>query len=349
LNSKTYSMRILVFGAGAIGTFIGGNLAIYGNKVVFIEQPDVASELQGRGLRIEEGQNKLHISNVAIAGSLAEGLAKGPFDVAIFALKGYDTQGAISGINPFLNLLPPFFCLQNGVENELALAKVLGAERVIPGTLTSSVARNSAGDIIVEKRRGVGVAAGFPLSDILVTMFNNAKLNARIYPRGQDMKWSKMMVNLLGNSTAAILDMPPDQIFANPHLFRLEVAQLQEAMQVMNVQGIRAVNLPGVPVSLLVKGVRILPQVLYRPLLIWSVSGGRGGKMPSFHIDLHSGRGFSEVDYLNGAVVRFGERFNVPTPVNRFLNDTLMGLTSGVIPFNVYTHNPGKLLAALNR
>jgi 2-dehydropantoate 2-reductase len=54
--------------------------------------------------------------------------------------------------------------------------------------------------------------------------------------------------------------------------------------------------------------------------------------MPSFHIDLHSGRGLSEVDYLNGAVVRFGERHQVQAPVNYFLNETLLALTSGALP-----------------
>ena len=66
--------------------------------------------------------------------------------------------------------------------------------------------------------------------------------------------------------------------------------------------------------------------------------------MPSFHIDLHSGRGHSEVDYLNGAVVRFGEKFGVPTPVNQLLNETLLQLTRGEIPLETYSHQPKKLL-----
>ncbi|RLD06571.1 MAG: 2-dehydropantoate 2-reductase, partial [Chloroflexota bacterium] len=60
--------------------------------------------------------------------------------------------------------------------------------------------------------------------------------------------------------------------------------------------------------------------------------------------DLHSGRGRSEVDYLNGAVVRFGKRFGIPTPVNRLLNETLQGLTRGEIPLETYARQPEKLL-----
>jgi 2-dehydropantoate 2-reductase len=76
-----------------------------------------------------------------------------------------------------------------------------------------------------------------------------------------------------------------------------------------------------------------------------AVGAGRGGKMPSFHIDLYSGRGQSEVGYLNGAVVRHGERAGVPTPVNRLLTDTLLALTRGDVPLETYALQPEKLLA----
>jgi 2-dehydropantoate 2-reductase len=69
--------------------------------------------------------------------------------------------------------------------------------------------------------------------------------------------------------------------------------------------------------------------------------------MPSFHIDLHSGRGKSEVDYLNGAVVRFGERYGISTPVNRLLNETLLALTEGKLPIDGYAKQPEKLLKEL--
>jgi 2-dehydropantoate 2-reductase len=71
-------------------------------------------------------------------------------------------------------------------------------------------------------------------------------------------------------------------------------------------------------------------------------------KMPSFHIDLHSGRGKSEVDYLNGAVVRFGERLNIPTPVNQWLNQTLLELTRGSLPLDEYSQKPEKLTSQLS-
>ena len=123
--------------------------------------------------------------------------------------------------------------------------------------------------------------------------------------------------------------MPPGEIFAHPGLYRLEIAQLRETLRVMAAMGIRAVDLPGTPVRLLAFAVKALPLSVSRPLLGKAVGGGRGGKMPSFHIDLHAGRGKSEVEYLNGAVAREGRRAGVSTPVNRLLTETLMALTGG--------------------
>ena len=66
--------------------------------------------------------------------------------------------------------------------------------------------------------------------------------------------------------------------------------------------------------------------------------------MPSFHIDLHAGRGKSEVDWLNGAVVRYGEKFHVSTPVNKQLTGILLALTHNEIPLAQYSGQPEKLL-----
>jgi 2-dehydropantoate 2-reductase len=70
--------------------------------------------------------------------------------------------------------------------------------------------------------------------------------------------------------------------------------------------------------------------------------------MPSFHIDLHSGRGRSEVEYLHGEVVRAGERLHVPTPVNKMLTETLLALTRKEIPLDEFAKQPEKLLKKLS-
>jgi 2-dehydropantoate 2-reductase len=69
--------------------------------------------------------------------------------------------------------------------------------------------------------------------------------------------------------------------------------------------------------------------------------------MPSFHIDLHSGRGKSEVEFLNGAVVRAGEQTGIPTPVNKLLTETLLKLSYGELPLDEFAHRPERLVNQL--
>jgi 2-dehydropantoate 2-reductase len=355
MQPSSSSLNILTFGAGAIGTYIGGSLALAGHHVVFVEQPSVADELRQRGMRLdltldERRKTKdafiLSPSSFVAAGSLEDALKFWPFDVAIFALKSFDTQSALEGMKPFTEKLPPILCLSNGVDNEPMIADAIGADKVIYGTVTSAIGRRGAGDIVLEKLRGIGIANGNPLSAKLVSAFNGAYLNAQLFHDAAAMKWSKMLTNLIANPSSAILDLTAAQVFADRRLYQLEIEMLRECLAVMDAQGIAVVNLPGTPVRALAFATR-LPLWLSKPLLGRAAGSGRGAKMPSFHIDLHSGRGKSEVDYLHGAVVRAGEKAGVPTPVNKALTETLLALTNKEIPLEEFAGKPQKLLAKL--
>jgi 2-dehydropantoate 2-reductase len=339
-------MKVLTFGAGAIGTYIGGSLALAGSQVIFVEQSSSVQELRGRGLRLDLTISRnsvfdIHDSSVIFASSLEEALKFGPFDIAVYALKSFDTAAALEAMKPYAQQLPPILCLSNGVDNEL------GSDKVIAGTVTSSIGRRAVGDILLERLRGAGVADRHPLSLFIAGALTAAGLNAHLFLHSSDMKWSKMLTNLPANATAAILNMTASEVFSHPGLFRLEMRMLREALAVMRANHIRVVNLPGVPVRALALGTH-LPDFIARPLMLKAVGGGRGGKMPSFHIDLHSGRGKSEVDWLNGAVVRYGEKAGVPTPVNKVLTGILQELTKGKIPLETYAGQPEKLLACFS-
>ncbi|NWG33489.1 MAG: 2-dehydropantoate 2-reductase [Chloroflexi bacterium] len=350
INGK---LQALTFGAGAIGTYIGGSLALAGHQVVFVEQPRVVEELRQRGMRLDltldarrktKDAHRLDSSAFVVVASLEEALRYGPFDLALFALKSFDTAAALEGIKPFADKMPPILCLSNGVANEPAIAEVLGADRVLYGTVTSAVGRRGAGDIVLEKLRGVGIARGHALSEKLNDAFNKAFLNSRLYDDAASMKWSKMLTNLIANPASAILDMTAAQVFAHKDLYRIEIEMLKECLAVMQAQGLQVVDLPGTPVRALAWATK-LPLWLSKPFLARAAGAGRGAKMPSFHIDLYAGRGKSEVDYLHGEVVRAGRQYNVPTPVNQLLTETLMALTRGEIPLEEFAHKPEKLLS----
>lgn len=356
-SSPNGKLNVLVFGAGAIGTYIGGSLGLDGHQLVFVEQPHVVEELRERGLRLDLTLDLRRKTNEAariepasfrIVPSLEDALRYGPFDVALFALKSYDTQAALEGMKAFADKMPPILCLSNGVSNEPLIAEALGADKVIYGTVTSAVGRRGAGDIVLEKLRGVGVAKGHPLSEKLNNALDKAYLNSRLFEDAASMKWSKMLTNLIANPTSAILDMTAGEVFANKDLYKLEIEMLRECLAVMKAQKIEVVDLPGTPVRAL-SYATTLPLWLSKPFLSRAAGAGRGAKMPSFHIDLHSGRGKSEVEYLHGAVMRAGENYNVPTPVNRVLTETLVALTNHAIPMDEFEHKPRKLLDRINR
>jgi 2-dehydropantoate 2-reductase len=341
------SLNWLVFGAGAIGTYVGGTLLLSrhdARRVVFVERPEVVAQIGSHSLNLDLPGHSWAVPFPKIVPSLSAALATGRLDVAILALKSYDTQAFLDGLGELADRLPPILCLQNGVENESLLEAALGKGRVIPGTVTSAVGRLGPGNIVLERRRGIGIAKGHLLSQPIYAEFIPADLNPRLYARPLDMKWSKMLTNLLANASSAILNLTPAQIFAHPGLYNLERQQLREALSVMKKLGIRVVSLPGTPVRLLAFAVKALPAPLSRPLLQRAVGKGRGEKMPSFHIDLYAGRKQSEVDYLNGAVVRFGDQVGVGTPVNRLLNETLLSLVRGEMPLETFALQPEKLL-----
>lgn len=349
INAK---MKILALGAGAIGSYVGGSLALAGSQLVFLERANKIEELRARGFRLDltlderrktKDAFRLDSSSVVFVSSMEDALHYGPFDLILFALKSYDTSAALEIIKPYADKMPPFLCLSNGLSNEGLIADALGKEKVIPGTVTTAVGKRGPGDVVLERLRGIGIAKGNPLVPSLLVAFDNALLNPRLFADAASMKWSKLLTNLIANPTSAILDMSAAEVLANRKLYKLEVAALRECLEVMKAQGIEVLDLPGTPVRALAFATK-LPLWLSKPFLSRGAGAGRGNKMPSFHIDLRSGRGKSEVDYLHGEIVRAGEKFNVPTPVNKMLTETLLALVRKEIPLDEFAKKPEKLI-----
>jgi 2-dehydropantoate 2-reductase len=340
-------MRFLSFGAGAIGAYIGGSLALAGHDVFFLERPEPAEILRERGLSLTMERTTRRVLQPRVVTDLDTVLTAGPFDAALLAVKAYDTAALMETLQPYRVALPPVICFQNGVENEALVTTALGEDKIIPASVTTAIGRHGPGEIVVERLRGVGLANEHILANSLVGVFSAAGLHPRLYANGAAMKWSKLLTNLLANASSAILNMAPAEIYAHPALFRMEMRMLREALQVMSALHIPIVDLPGTPVRALAFAAEHLPTHISQPLLKRSLGAGRGEKMPSFHIDLQQNRRQSEVDYLNGAVVRFGQRCGVPAPVNQLLTQTLLALVHGEIPRERFAHQPEALLAIM--
>ncbi len=248
--------------------------------------------------------------------------------------------------------------VQNGLGHEETLARAVGGERVLAGALTAAVSLEDDGSVRVHSRRaglalaslmsspGARPAGAAPASAPSAgdggpgswppragggaaeeALAQLARRLARPWFRTAvtgdwaAMKWSKLLLNILGNATAALLDEPPAAALARPGVFAVERAAFLEALAVMRRRGLRPLPLPGYPVPLLAAALR-LPLPLARRLVAPRLAGGRGGKEPSFLLDLRRGRA-TEAPFLLGAVAEEGRRAGVPTPVCAALAEAL--------------------------
>lgn len=325
-------MRLLVIGAGAIGCLVGGKLALAGEEVTLVGRPRFAETVAAHGLRLQSDGVDTVAPIARAVGSMAAAFAPdaAPYDLAILTVKSYDTAAALDEFTAAAGAnLPPVLSLQNGVGNEEAIAAVCGEDRVLAGTLTTPVSVLAPGHIRIDRPSfTLGVSAWSPQSQpgILGTIHTalvRAGFKARSYPHARGMKWTKLLMNMMGNATSAILDAPPAQLFQDGRVVDIEIAAWREALAVMAAAGVPPVNLGSYPFAWLAPLIRAAPAGLLRPILRRQVAGARGDKLPSLHIDLHQGKAESEINWLNGAVVTLGARVHVATPVNALLTTTI--------------------------
>ncbi len=338
-------MTIVVVGAGAIGMLVAGRLAQTGRPTALLARPGTAAELARSGIRITQAGQTEQIGDVAALGAPEDlPAAARPVELAILCVKGYDTAGALPG----LVALDPqqVLTLQNGIGNEELLIKHFGDERVISGTITTSVEVAGPGQIVVTKAGGIGLAPTRPGGELSSA---SAPLSAAGFPVNQyddyrAMKWSKALLNMLGNATAAILDMPVQAVYADAGLFALEREALREALRVMERLKIAPLDLPRYRAATLAQAVRWVPAALLRPLLRRMIAGGRGGKPPSLLLDLTRGAPRSEGEFLYGAVARAATSVGLDAPVNRRLWDILSAITRRETPWETYRGKPERLI-----
>ena len=309
--------RVAVFGAGAVGTLLGGLLAASDDDVVLID-PRVDGDAD-REIVIHEPNGRRLSTRVRRAARAADG-DPAP-DLAVLAVKTFDLPAALDDLRAWA--ATPVLTIQNGVGAEELVTAARPGVGHVAGSLTAPVERPGPAEVRWRGRGGIGLApvtgSVDALVDRLVGAFAAAGLPARRLSNARAMKWSKLVVNLVGNALAALTDRDPEAVYADPDLFDLERRQLLEALAVMRAQGLPVVALPGANVPLLAFGVR-LPAAASRPVLRRVVGGARGGKSPSLRLHLRGGAaGPSEVAWLNGAVARAGHALGVPTPVNAAL------------------------------
>ncbi len=309
-------MTDLVVGGGAIGTLLAWALAEGGREVAIVRRGlDGAT---GRGdITVIDRDGARRTASVGEVRTPAD--LGSPPDVIVFAVKMFDLEAAAASCEVWPS--SPGLTIANGVGAEAIVAAVRPGAPLIAGSITVSVELAGDGSVRRLNRGGIAlapVAGETAVIDDLLAAFDRARLRTARKANAAAMKWSKLLANLIGNATSAILDLSPAEIYAHPGTFGLERRQLLEALAVMRSLSLTPVALPGADVRWLAIAAR-LPAAISRPILQRIVGGARGGKDPSLRLHVKSGSGPSEVAWLNGAVVREADRLNLSAPVNRGL------------------------------
>lgn len=344
-------MKILVVGAGGIGAFLGGSLSLFGQEVILINRNEIfVSAVKEKGVVIERGKKTIIASHVKAFKNMEEAIDACPnFDLVMLTVKSYDTKEAIEKISPIIAAKGwPFLTLQNGVGNEEIILNYLKPDQILSGILTMPVTVLEPGRIRLEPNKGgVGLASvsGEDDKNKWTLFFAQCGFKSKWYNDYKSLKWSKLLLNLIGNAIPAILQMPPEEVYANKEIFFLEQQMLKEAVTVAKTLGISICKLPGYNIPLLMKLLLDFPAAITHPLFKKKIGGGRGKKLPSLLIDLNSKKRDTETGMLNGAVSKGATNAGISAPVNMALTNILEEIAKN--GENKFYHNPKLLLETL--
>jgi len=348
------SRSVLIVGAGAIGSLVGARLALARRPVILVGRPEPMRAIREQGLTLERPGHRPRTVRVLQAVSDwaeldAERLAG--VGLAVLTTKAHDTEAAARELTAHLPSEVPLLVLQNGVGGVGRARGVVGSRPLLAGAITLLAVRPRPATVRgLNRHGGLGLAAVTASTEVLVgiaSLFADSGFSTQVHADYRAMAWSKLLLNMLGNAVPAIVNLPPERVFSDLALCRLEITAFREALAVMRAQGLPPVALPGYPVPVYAWLLEHLPMAILHRVLPRLLAAGRAGKQPSLQIDLDAGRPHSEVEGLNGAVMQAGLELGVPVPANALIYRTLSAIVQGRIPRLAYAANPHSLLAPL--
>jgi len=267
----------------------------------------------------------------------------GVHDLVILCVRSYDVEASVADARVLTGDHGVLLAMQNGVGSEEILAGAFGRERVVAGTLTARTAMEEPG-IVTRCSRADGVALSSMDGSVcpawIAGLFQLVGMPTVQIACYRSLRWSKLLLNMLGAASSAILDVDMSALVADRLAFRIEQLAFREATRVMSRQHIKAVALPGYPVPLVRMTMR-LPRPLAQRSLGPRLAGARGAASPAMRADVTHGR--SEVAWLNGAVVDAARAARRTAPVNAALTALVEDLTRNPRLRQKYARRPDRL------
>lgn len=286
-------MKIAVMGAGAVGCYFGAMLARAGHSVTLIGRPHHVEAVKQHGLLLEMAGKTEPVPMQASVE--ASGVADA--DVVLFCVKSTDTIEAGRAMAPHLKKGATILSLQNGVDNAERLQTVV-ANLAVPAVVYVATEMAGAGHV-KHHGRGELVLGASKTSAAIAATFSDAKIPTTVSARVIDVLWGKLIVNCAYNALSAVSQLPYGRLLQLGGVTDVMKDVVGECTAVARKLG---VNVPDNMSDTVIAIAATMPN-----------------QYSSTAQDLARGK-TSEIDYLNGYVMRKGEELGISTPANRVLH-----------------------------
>ena len=285
-------MQVAVIGAGAVGCYYGGLLLRAGHDVTFIGRQTHVDAINAHGLLLDTQSFKGHLPAKAATDTAA---LTSP-DLVLFCVKSADTEEAGRSLAGRLRPETSILSLQNGVDNPQRLLGVTG-HPVIPAVVY--VGSEMAGPGHVRHHGGGDLTIGAsPASEALVQTLDAAGIQTTIADDIETTLWSKLVINCAFNALSAVAGISYGPMLEVEGTRDVVASAVQEAVTVARASGVP------------------MPDDLLERIM--KIPAAMPSQMSSTAQDLARGKP-SEIDFLNGYVVRKGAELGIPTPTNHAL------------------------------
>ena len=286
-------MRIAVMGAGSVGCYYGALLARAGLPVTLIGRATHVEAVRARGLLLEAGGERTFVRMSAT--TQAAGVAGA--DCVLVCVKSGDTEAVGREIAPHLTPEVAVLSLQNGVDNPERLSAVIGRP-VLPVAVYVATEMPGPGHVKHHGRGDLVIGSG-PMSERIAATFSAAGIPTTVSANALDALWGKLVMNCAYNALSALTRLPYGRM--------LGVGGIAEVMTDVVVECVAVAEASGIALP-----ADILARVL-------DLAAAMPDQFSSTAQDLARGRS-SEIDHLNGFILRRGAATGVATPVNRVLH-----------------------------
>jgi 2-dehydropantoate 2-reductase len=293
-------MRILIVGAGALGGLVGAHFAEAGEDLVLLEINSARAKLLNEtGLNLSEADKGERCIPIQVACSV-EGLR--PFDLVFVAVKSYETEDALRAVLSVITPATLILSMQNGIGNTETMARIVSAEQVLCGITYHSI--QHTGPNRLRYRHGIKpiqiapmTGRPTPATEAVGEAFRRAGLNTNVVENIDHVVWQKLLHNAVVNPVSALSGLTCRELLDDEDLQMFMRSLCLEIVAVMRARGIPIVD----------------EEDPYRPVI--GSQKALGKNRPSMWQDLARGQR-TEIDALNGAIVREAERLGLEAPLN---------------------------------